>query len=152
MTPPNFDGGGGRYFPSMVVVAPGEPGVPVVCCARPVVPSANSKEAATGPSFLTILMAFLRVPIRFQCPRTSGLADVPFHHSIGPRRIAQLLQGLLDREAARLLARRELLEAGDMLRHDRLRRNDHEGVLDEPAHVVAGFVLRALERVGAQVE
>ena len=26
-------GGGGRYFPSIVVVAPGEPGVPVVCWA-----------------------------------------------------------------------------------------------------------------------
>src|ERR1700748_1812465 len=31
--PPNFGGGGGRYFPSIVVVAPGEPGVPVICCA-----------------------------------------------------------------------------------------------------------------------
>ena len=26
-------GGGGRYFPSMVVVALGEPGVPLICCA-----------------------------------------------------------------------------------------------------------------------
>src|SRR6201993_4197215 len=33
MSPPNFGGGGGRYFPSIVVVAPGEPGVPVICCA-----------------------------------------------------------------------------------------------------------------------
>src|SRR5215471_14319982 len=33
ISPPNFGGGGGRYFPSMVVVALGEPGVPVVCCA-----------------------------------------------------------------------------------------------------------------------
>src|SRR6516165_6840562 len=33
ISPPNFGGGGGRYFPSIVVVAPGEPGVPVVCCA-----------------------------------------------------------------------------------------------------------------------
>ena len=33
ITPPNFGGGGGRYFPSIVVVALGEPGVPVVCCA-----------------------------------------------------------------------------------------------------------------------
>jgi hypothetical protein len=32
MSPPNFGGGGGRYYPSMVVVAPGEPGVPVICC------------------------------------------------------------------------------------------------------------------------
>src|SRR6187397_2856521 len=30
ITPPNFGSGGGSCFPSMVVVAPGEPGVPVV--------------------------------------------------------------------------------------------------------------------------
>src|SRR6266571_6109028 len=36
MTPPNFGSGGGSCFPLMVVVAPGEPGVPVVwiCSAR----------------------------------------------------------------------------------------------------------------------
>src|ERR1044072_1681944 len=35
ITPPNFGSGGGSCFPSMVVVAPGGPGVPVVCtCAR----------------------------------------------------------------------------------------------------------------------
>src|SRR4029450_12283169 len=34
ITPPNFGSGGGSCFPSMVVVALGEPGVPVVCnCA-----------------------------------------------------------------------------------------------------------------------
>jgi hypothetical protein len=33
MTPPNFGGGGGNCFPLIVVVAPGEPGTPVVCCA-----------------------------------------------------------------------------------------------------------------------
>src|SRR5262245_1779148 len=49
MTPPNFDGGGGRYFPSMVVVALGEPGVPVVCCAGAGAPMASSKEVATSP-------------------------------------------------------------------------------------------------------
>ena len=31
--PPNGAGGGGRYLPSIVVVALGEPGRPVVCCA-----------------------------------------------------------------------------------------------------------------------
>jgi hypothetical protein len=35
ITPPNFGSGGGSCFPSMVVVALGEPGVPVVwICAR----------------------------------------------------------------------------------------------------------------------
>ena len=39
-----------------------------------------------------------------------------------------------------------------MLPHDRLSGNEHEGMLDEPADVVAGFMLRPLERVGAEVE
>ena len=31
ITPPNLDGGAGSCFPSIVVVALGEPGVPVIC-------------------------------------------------------------------------------------------------------------------------
>src|SRR6516225_12047816 len=31
--PPNFGSGGGSCLPVMVVVASGEPGVPVTCCA-----------------------------------------------------------------------------------------------------------------------
>src|SRR6476620_10704152 len=45
ISPPNFGGGGGRYFPSIVVVAPGEPGVPVICCVKLPVPGAHSKQA-----------------------------------------------------------------------------------------------------------
>jgi hypothetical protein len=33
ITPPNFGSGGGSCFPLMVVVALGEPSVPVTCCA-----------------------------------------------------------------------------------------------------------------------
>ena len=33
ITPPNFGSGGGSCLPLMVVVAPGEPSVPVTCCA-----------------------------------------------------------------------------------------------------------------------
>src|SRR6266850_5841754 len=33
ITPSNFIGGGGICFPSIVTVAPGEPGVPLICCA-----------------------------------------------------------------------------------------------------------------------
>src|SRR5207302_10586854 len=40
----------------------------------------------------------------------------------------------------------------EMLSHDRLRRDDHERVLDEPPHVVAGLVLRPLEGIRAQIE
>src|SRR5436309_9215914 len=35
MTPPNFGSGGGSCFPEIVVVAPGEPGVPVFSSAAP---------------------------------------------------------------------------------------------------------------------
>jgi hypothetical protein len=31
ITPPNAGSGGGRCFPSIVVAAPGEPGIPVTC-------------------------------------------------------------------------------------------------------------------------
>src|SRR3954451_20057056 len=33
MTPPNFGGGGGSCLPSIVTVALGEPGVPLICWA-----------------------------------------------------------------------------------------------------------------------
>src|SRR5215831_16608316 len=43
ITPPNFGSGGGSCLPLMVVVASGEPGVPVICCANDkVVVSANT--------------------------------------------------------------------------------------------------------------
>jgi hypothetical protein len=32
-------------------------------------------------------------------------------------------------------------KAYEVLRHERLRRQQHEGMLDEPPHIVAGFVL-----------
>jgi len=35
-----------------------------------------------------------------------------------------------------------------MLRHERPCRHEHKGLLDEPAHIVAGFVLCPFERVG----
>lgn len=33
ISPPNFAGGDGRYFPSIVVVDDGEPGIPLLCWA-----------------------------------------------------------------------------------------------------------------------
>src|SRR3954464_9111338 len=33
ITPPNFGSGAGIWFPSIVVVALGEPGTPLICCA-----------------------------------------------------------------------------------------------------------------------
>jgi hypothetical protein len=49
ITPPNFGAGAGSCFPSMVVVALGEPNVPVVCCARAVrAASRNIKKTTSG--------------------------------------------------------------------------------------------------------
>src|SRR5262245_19941710 len=64
----------------------------------------------------------------------------------------QLLQRRVDREAARLLAGRKLLEGRQELADVLLRRHHQEQVLDAPAHVIHAFVVGGLERIGAQVE
>src|SRR5208282_4913687 len=48
ITPPNFGGGGGICFPSIVVVALGEPSVPVSCCAA-AFPLAKRLAMANAP-------------------------------------------------------------------------------------------------------
>src|SRR4029077_5419950 len=45
ITPPNFGSGGGSCLPSMVVVALGEPGVPVACWAKDEPPVRARTEA-----------------------------------------------------------------------------------------------------------
>src|ERR1700745_4313657 len=50
ITPPNFGSGGGSCFPSMVVVALGEPGAPVVCtCALAKGATAMTAAASIPP-------------------------------------------------------------------------------------------------------
>src|SRR6266705_2456068 len=50
ITPPNFGSGGGSCFPLMVVVAPGEPGVPVICiCALAEGATAMTATASIPP-------------------------------------------------------------------------------------------------------
>jgi hypothetical protein len=66
---------------------------------------------------------------------------------IARRRVPKFFQGLADREAAGLLARWELLEARQMLRHERLCWDEHKGVLHEPSYVIAGLVLGSFKRV-----
>src|SRR5215471_13101407 len=52
ISPPNGAGGLGRYLPSIVVVASGEPGAPVVCCAWPVpMPSAKNNAKPRAPQW-----------------------------------------------------------------------------------------------------
>jgi hypothetical protein len=46
ITPPNAAGGLGRYAPLRVVVALGEQGTPLVCCAARELAEANSHAAA----------------------------------------------------------------------------------------------------------
>src|SRR6266446_2722662 len=55
ITPPNFGSGGGSCFPLMVVVAPGVPGVPVVCiCAF-----TEGATAMTAAASITLLRIYL---------------------------------------------------------------------------------------------
>src|SRR5271167_3950429 len=59
ITPPNFGGGGGICFPSIEVVALGEPGVPVTCWA-----AALGSPAATI-SAANIAKVRVNSPVRF---------------------------------------------------------------------------------------
>src|SRR5438128_6604659 len=54
ITPPNFGSGGGSCFPLIVVVAPGEPGVPVTCWAQ-----AEVATAITAAPNITIRRMYL---------------------------------------------------------------------------------------------
>src|SRR6266404_3300850 len=49
ITPPNGIGGGGICFPSMVTVASGEPGVPLICCVQAEGATAMTAEASIPP-------------------------------------------------------------------------------------------------------
>jgi hypothetical protein len=50
ITPPNFGGGGGSYFPSSVMVALGEPGTPMICWARTALAVNNQVTVNIAPS------------------------------------------------------------------------------------------------------
>src|ERR1700730_8569000 len=61
ISPPNFGGCGGRYFPSIVVVAPGEPGVPVICCAAAGRPEIVATETdANNPTQMLLVTLMVR--------------------------------------------------------------------------------------------
>src|SRR5271165_234480 len=58
ITPPNGAGGGGSCLPSMVVVALGEPGTPVICCAETdTVHSMAMATVGANPNQWNVLMA-----------------------------------------------------------------------------------------------
>src|SRR6266480_3807266 len=49
ITPPKGMGGGGICFPSIVTVASGEPGVPLICCAQAEGATAMATAVSTPP-------------------------------------------------------------------------------------------------------
>src|SRR5882724_2003711 len=58
ITPPNFIGGGGICFPSIVTVALGEPGVPVTFCAI-----LETEEAARAIAIAVVIKTCLSILI-----------------------------------------------------------------------------------------
>src|SRR5271169_963210 len=73
ITPPNGGSGAGSDFSLIVVVALGEPNVPVTCCAKAAFPTAKKLEPAMTPrtSFRMPLASF----IRFLLVSLTGLAS-----------------------------------------------------------------------------
>src|SRR6267378_2004791 len=57
MTPPKFGDGGGRYLPSMVVVALGEPGTPLICWA-PAGPQTRTGRSTTEKTTVLVFHLF----------------------------------------------------------------------------------------------
>src|SRR5204862_5723393 len=81
ITPPNGSGGGGSCFPSMVTVASGEPGVPLICWVQ--AEGATAMTAATIPPMrlcfadfigvnLVCCFSFISVSAILQWPRRSA--------------------------------------------------------------------------------
>src|SRR6476469_2775608 len=67
ITPPNFGSGGGSCFPSIVVVALGEPGVPVVwICAR-AEGAAAMTAAASIPAMRICCVDFIGINVVCYC-------------------------------------------------------------------------------------
>jgi hypothetical protein len=60
ISPPNFIGGGGSCFPSIVTVASGEPGVPVMCWAL-AEKAAIKMKAATAAQRRILVLVFIAV-------------------------------------------------------------------------------------------
>src|SRR5262249_32089202 len=67
-------------------------------------------------------------------------------------RVLELLHHVVDAKAGRFLPRRELLETGDPLGDESLRRYEQKGAVRQPIGVIDRLVLGLLEWVGAQVE
>jgi hypothetical protein len=64
ITPPNLGGSGGSCLPSIVVVALGEPGVPVICWANAPVASDKHRRIVDDERKLAILLTILSSSFR----------------------------------------------------------------------------------------
>ena len=62
ITPPNVGGGGGSCFPSIVVVALGEPGVPLICWA--IAPGATVVARKTVNDRIASILIILLLRVR----------------------------------------------------------------------------------------
>ena len=67
ITPPNFGSGGGSCLPLMLVVALGEPNVPVTCCARTGV-AARIMTEISAPSVLRLTSPYLMTSAPLSAP------------------------------------------------------------------------------------
>src|SRR5450432_3575758 len=59
ITPPNFVGGGGSCLPSIVMVALGEPGVPLICWATDPDESAVPRRKPDASTVAILIISFL---------------------------------------------------------------------------------------------
>src|SRR5258707_1531233 len=73
ITPPNLVGGGGSCLPSIVVVALGEPGVPVICCAIAAGKAAVPKRKLSESIAVALILAspLLSVSMQNRAPVTA---------------------------------------------------------------------------------
>src|SRR5262249_47254272 len=70
--PSNFCGGGGNWFPSIVVVALGDPGVPVICCG-------NAGSVVNSAARVTIEAVVIKGFARMITSEIIALAPTPPH-------------------------------------------------------------------------
>src|ERR1700726_2896855 len=75
ITPPNFGGSGGSCLPSIVVVALGEPGVPVICWAKAFGPSDTHRRMLDDDRKLATLITMLSYDGGFAVHNTPLNAD-----------------------------------------------------------------------------
>ena len=84
IVPPNGAGGFGRYLPSIVVVALGEPGVPVICWAK-VEPVVRARTEADNANARMVGVDFMSTSVEM-----TGSEPVPYGISAASAETATL--------------------------------------------------------------